>query len=223
MKRIFDELPQLGYMEEIERAISIVGGVDIRLWLITQDIAQLSEVYPKWESIIANCKGQVYFRPNDQKTANMIATRLCTAKNLWGEETPLARPQDLMGPDYTDKAVIVFAGEYPIKADLPPFAYQDETLKQQLEEEKAFWGTSKPRREQEAYDLEFPFNLNSSAPEDEEDESADEEPATNAHEPTEVDDENTEPAEDIPQKASERVIEPSKEKSNLPPPPRFKE
>ena len=219
---VLDELPQLGYMEEIERAISIVGGVDIRLWLITQDIAQLSEVYPKWESIIANCKGQVYFRPNDQKTANMIATRLGTAKNLWGEETPLARPQDLMGPDYTDKAVIVFAGEYPIKADLPPFAYQDETLKQQMEEEKAFWGTSKPRREQEPYNLEYPFDINSSAPEDEEDESSDEEPGIETQATTDVHDEHTEPAEDIPHRASELVIESLKEKSNLPPPPRFK-
>ncbi|WP_169546482.1 type IV secretory system conjugative DNA transfer family protein [Sneathiella aquimaris] len=212
---VLDELPQLGYMEEIERAISIVGGVDIRLWLITQDIAQLSEVYPKWESILANCKGQVYFQPNDQKTANMISTRLGTAKNLWGEETPLAKPQDLMGPKFSDKAIIVFAGEYPIKADLPPYAYKNEALRRSLEEEKALWGQTIPRREQEPYERYYPFDLAPSNPEGEE--------VAAATEISERTNDDNETALDVPVKALERAIESSKENPGLPLPPSFKE
>ena len=62
---LFDELPQLGYMPLIENAVAIARGYNIRMWLFTQDLAQLSEVYPKWRSIVANCRSQIYFKPND--------------------------------------------------------------------------------------------------------------------------------------------------------------
>lgn len=156
---VLDELPQLGYLSEIERGVSIVGGVDIRLWLITQDMAQLSEVYPRWESILANCKGQVYFQPNDQKTADIISTRLGATKNLWGEEEPLAESRDLMGPEFAEKAVIVFATQKPIKANLPIEAYKDEDLKNHIREELAQWNAAVPQWEEEERTLWYPKDM----------------------------------------------------------------
>lgn len=161
---VLDELPQLGYMAEIERGVSIVGEADIRLWLITQDMAQLSEVYPRWESIVANCKGQVFFQPNDQKTAEIISRRLGTTKTLWGETVPLASPQDLMGPDFADKAVIIFSKHRPIKANLQPPAYEDMQLKQYMQEEQKWWGTVTPRREFEARPTIYPADMDVLSP-----------------------------------------------------------
>jgi type IV secretory pathway TraG/TraD family ATPase VirD4 len=45
---IFDELPQLGYMELIENAVAVARSANIRLWLFVQDLAQLRETFPKW-------------------------------------------------------------------------------------------------------------------------------------------------------------------------------
>ncbi len=168
---VLDELPQLGYLSEIERGVSIVGGVDIRLWLITQDMAQLSEVYPRWESIMANCKGQIFFQPNDQKTADIISTRLGSSKNLWGDDEPLATPKDLMGPDFADKDVVVFATQKPIKANLPEQAYNDDALKNFIREELEQWNAATPQWEEEARALWYPKDLEHNVPTSDDDES----------------------------------------------------
>lgn len=44
---VLDELPQLGYMAIIERAIAIARWAKIRLWLFVQDVDQLEATYPR--------------------------------------------------------------------------------------------------------------------------------------------------------------------------------
>lgn len=136
---LFDELPQLGYMPLIENAVAIARGYNIRLWLFTQDLAQLSEVYPKWRSIVANCRSQIYFKPNDQTTAEEIATRLGRRKDIWGGEDWVASPQRLMSREFWEDAVI-FQDGLSIRAHLYKVFGADPALEEWMEEQKARFG-----------------------------------------------------------------------------------
>lgn len=136
---LFDELPQLGYMPLIENAVAIARGYNIRLWLFTQDLAQLSEVYPKWRSIVANCRSQIYFKPNDPTTAEEIASRLGRRKDIWGGEDWVASPQRLMSREFWEDAVI-FQDGLSIRAHLHKLFGADQRLEEWMEEQKAAFG-----------------------------------------------------------------------------------
>lgn len=144
-----DELPQLGYMRIVEDAVAITRSFRVRLWLFTQDMAQLKEVYPKWESLLANCRCQIYFRPNDLGTAEHVANRLGQRKDIWGGEDWIASPQKLMGKEFRDKAVIFMDG-FMIKSELGEPAYRNEDLQEWIAEQKQDFGdtvTRAPRPE----------------------------------------------------------------------------
>jgi hypothetical protein len=141
---LFDELPQLGYMPLIENAVAIARGYNIRLWLFTQDLAQLSEVYPKWRSIVANCRSQIYFKPNDQMTAEEIATRLGRRKDIWGGEDWVASPQRLMSREFWEDAII-FQDGLSIRAHLYQVFGADPVLEEWMEEQKAMFGDTVER------------------------------------------------------------------------------
>ena len=136
----FDELPQLGYMRLIEDAVAITRSYGIRLWLFTQDLAQLKEVYPKWESLIANCRSQVFFRPNDLGTAEHIAMRLGRRKDIWGDDDWVASPQQLMGPDFREDCVI-FQDGLSFRARMFKPLYADQNAQAAMASLKATYGT----------------------------------------------------------------------------------
>ena len=135
MMFVFDEMPQLGYMRIIEDAVAITRSYRIRLWLFAQDLAQLEEVYPKWRSLVANCRGQIFFRPNDTRTAEHVADRLGRRKDIWGGEDWVASPQQLMGPEFRDDCVI-FQDGLAIRANLYPPYYANEKLKEWVAQKK---------------------------------------------------------------------------------------
>jgi hypothetical protein len=134
-----DELPQLGYMRIVEDAVAITRSFRVRLWLFTQDMAQLKEVYPKWESLLANCRCQIYFRPNDLGTAEHVANRLGQRKDIWGGEDWIASPQKLMGKEFRDKAIIFMDG-FMIKSELGEPVYRNEDLQEWIAEQKQDFG-----------------------------------------------------------------------------------
>jgi type IV secretory pathway TraG/TraD family ATPase VirD4 len=134
-----DELPQLGYMRIIEEAVAITRSYRVRLWLFTQDMAQLKEVYPKWESLLANCRCQIFFRPNDMNTATEIANRLGMRKDIWGGEDWVASPQKLMGRDFREDAVIFFDG-LMIRSRMVRPAFDNPTLQAWIAEQKRDFG-----------------------------------------------------------------------------------
>lgn len=143
---VLDELPQLGYMELIANAVGVARGAGIRLWMFVQDLAQLRHAYPQWESILANCRCQVYFQPADLSTAEYISRLLGTRTDVLGETAPLATPQELMGPKFDGKAVVMLSKVKPIKADLPTPHYADpepQEIREQVHE--AFWAPSRER------------------------------------------------------------------------------
>lgn len=69
---LLDEAGALGYLEPIETAIGYISTYG-RLMMIYQDLAQLKGDYPKWESIVANCKTKIVFGVADPVTARWVS------------------------------------------------------------------------------------------------------------------------------------------------------
>ena len=78
---MLDEMAQMGRMEPLITAVSLLAGYGMTLWMVWQDLAQIKSIYEnEWSSFLANAKVQQYFGTNDHETAKMISEML-------GEET----------------------------------------------------------------------------------------------------------------------------------------
>ena len=77
---LLDEFSQLGRMQSIEEAISLVRGYGAVFWLIIQDLSQLKFAYKeKWQTFLANTAKQ-FFGTADYETAKYIS-------DMMGQET----------------------------------------------------------------------------------------------------------------------------------------
>lgn len=137
---LFDEFPQLGYMAPIEEAISTARSYNVRLWLFTQNLAQLSQVYEGWQSIMSGCRAQIFFRPNDMETATHVSERIGIRKDVWGGQDWIATPQAIMGPDFKKDCVIFMPNVRPIRAEMFDALYENEPLKAQIEKWRRMFG-----------------------------------------------------------------------------------
>ncbi len=72
---LLDEFAQLGRLQAIEDAISLVRGYGARFWLFVQDLSQLKGVYPKWQTFLANSAKQFYGTA-DYETAKYVSDML---------------------------------------------------------------------------------------------------------------------------------------------------
>ena len=70
---LIDEFPALGNLSLFEQALAYIGGYGLKSLLIVQSINQLNKIYGKDNSIIDNCRVQLYFTPNDKDTPKMIS------------------------------------------------------------------------------------------------------------------------------------------------------
>ncbi len=78
---ILDEMAQLGTMDMMRKAVSLLAGYGMSVWMIWQDLSQLRSLYKEdWPSFIANAKIQQFFGINDHEAAKYISEML-------GEET----------------------------------------------------------------------------------------------------------------------------------------
>ena len=143
---LLDELPQLGYMDVLENAIAIARSSRIRLWLFAQALDQLTAIYPKADTLIANCRMKMFFRPADLKTAQYISEHLGELENIFGDKTWLATPQELMGPDYLDFQVALVRGSLPIKSRLR-LKYKDPELLDFEREYRPYWEEQDDRKD----------------------------------------------------------------------------
>jgi len=218
---VLDEMPQLGYMQVVEDAVSIARGANIRLWMIAQDLSQLRNVYPRWETLIANAKAQMYFRPNDLGTAQYISAQLGEYKDIWGNRTPLASPQELMGETFRDEVAIRFQGHKPIRAMIPAFWSTSEKAQAMVKREHSVLGN--PDRESEPWPVDGmtleELNAQTEAMRKQVPEPAptreEEAPEAEAREPDEAPEAKPEPALAEPEKAGED------DEHGLPKPPSF--
>jgi type IV secretion system protein VirD4 len=74
---MIDELPSLGNLEILQKALAFMAGYGIKSYLITQDVAQLAAAYGgasgNHESVMANCHVQIAYAPNKIETAELLS------------------------------------------------------------------------------------------------------------------------------------------------------
>ncbi len=59
---VLDEAAQLGPLEELRSAVTLMRGYGVKVWSFWQDLSQLVRTYPlDWQSIINNCSVQQFF------------------------------------------------------------------------------------------------------------------------------------------------------------------
>lgn len=78
MLMMLDEFPSLGRLKIIEESIAFLAGYGISLYIIVQDIAQLTSAYGKDESISSNCHIISAFQPTKVDTAEYLSKRTGT-------------------------------------------------------------------------------------------------------------------------------------------------
>lgn len=133
---ICDEAFNLGYMREMETALSGYAGYNISLWLVFQDLSQIKGIYgDKWETVIANCHIRQFMGLKDLFSQEYVSkmlgdkTRLMFTQNLFGtiqkveaSHRPLATPNEVMRMSQNN--ILLFAGENPA-AVLPKLPYYE--------------------------------------------------------------------------------------------------
>ncbi|MEQ9087081.1 MAG: type IV secretory system conjugative DNA transfer family protein [Pontimonas sp.] len=77
---LLDEFPALGRMSAIEKGIGYLAGYGVSLWLVTQDIHQVADIYKgeRWKSLFANCTIRQCFGVNDPDSAELASRMLGT-------------------------------------------------------------------------------------------------------------------------------------------------
>ncbi len=103
---LLDEFAALGYLPEIENALSTYAGFNLTVWPILQSLIQLKGIYgDKWEVFVGNTAVKHYFSVNDNFTADYISksigqTSHVTGIRSWlGLKDPKANPRSLVSPD----------------------------------------------------------------------------------------------------------------------------
>ena len=72
---LLDEFGQIGYMKQIEDAVSLLRGYGLAFWVFIQDLSQLKGTYPKWQTFLAN-SAKSFFGTDDYDTAKYISDSL---------------------------------------------------------------------------------------------------------------------------------------------------
>jgi type IV secretory pathway TraG/TraD family ATPase VirD4 len=72
---LIDEFAQLGYLKQLEDAVSLMRGYGLALWVFLQDLSQLKGVYPRWQTFLAN-SAKVFFGTDDFDTAKYVSDSL---------------------------------------------------------------------------------------------------------------------------------------------------
>ena len=142
---LIDEFPTLGRMNLLHDGLAFLAGYGIKPFLICQDIAQLA-IYGENNSIISNCRVDLYYTPNEEKTAKKISDQLgdktiLKVNKSWSgikwfskynySETEMGRR--LMKPEEItqmsgDRSLIFVTGQKPIYG-LKARWYQEEKFK----------------------------------------------------------------------------------------------
>ncbi|MRG48290.1 TraM recognition domain-containing protein [Chitinophaga sp. SYP-B3965] len=130
---LLDEFAALGYMSEIEIALSTYAGYNVTVWAILQTLTQLANMYAKnWETFIANTAVKQYFSINDNFSANYISAAIGMTSHVIVTKTwfrivgaqsnsrPLITPDELRRESGTN--MFVFINDKPA-AIIPKIFY----------------------------------------------------------------------------------------------------
>lgn len=103
---LLDEFAALGYLPEIETALSTYAGFEITVWPILQSLIQLKGLYGEnWETFAANTAIRQFFTINDNFTANYVSaaigqsSHVITTRSWFGVQDANANQRPLVTPD----------------------------------------------------------------------------------------------------------------------------
>ncbi|MEO6520341.1 MAG: type IV secretory system conjugative DNA transfer family protein [Mucilaginibacter sp.] len=135
---LLDEFAALGYLPEIENALSTYAGFNLTVWPILQSLIQLKGIYgDKWEVFVGNTAVKQYFSINDNFTADYISSAIgqtshVTGIGSWmGLKDPKANARPLVSPDEVRRGsgdnMFVFIGAKPptLLAKLPYYKMRE--------------------------------------------------------------------------------------------------
>lgn len=87
---MLDELPALGNLAILERALPYMAGYGLKSFIIVQDVEQLNAAYGPHNSIMANCHIRMAYAPNTIATAELLS-------KMTGTTTVVDRKTSLSG------------------------------------------------------------------------------------------------------------------------------
>ena len=70
---ILDEAAQLGRMDLLTKAITLLRGYGLQTWSFWQDVSQLSKLYPNWETLYNNCRVHQDFGITNARFARQVS------------------------------------------------------------------------------------------------------------------------------------------------------
>ena len=74
---VLDEFFALGTMSLLEKAAGLLGGYNVKLWPIVQNLGQIKELYPQnWETFFSNAGAAQVFAVNDLMTEEYLVRML---------------------------------------------------------------------------------------------------------------------------------------------------
>ena len=123
---LLDEFSALGYLPEIEVALSTYAGFEITVWPILQSLIQLQAHYKDtWETFIGNSTIRQFFSVNDNFTADYVSKAIGQTSHViidqsWGGiiEKSQSNQRPLVTTDELRRAsghnIFAFMGEKPI-------------------------------------------------------------------------------------------------------------
>jgi type IV secretory pathway TraG/TraD family ATPase VirD4 len=124
-----DEFPQLGYMPEIEQMLALGRQTGLRLWLFAQTKGQIALAYGDVNRIMDMMAVRCFIEPTGEMAQELSRELGMVRDPYTGLEKPLATPQQLSGPEYVGKAVVLEGGKAPARLDLV-FAATDPAIQQ---------------------------------------------------------------------------------------------
>ena len=103
---LLDEFAALGYLPEIETALSTYAGFEITVWPILQSLIQLKGLYgDNWETFTANTAIRQFFTINDNFTADYVSaaigqtSHVITTRSWFGVQDANANQRPLVTSD----------------------------------------------------------------------------------------------------------------------------
>ncbi|GAA0022821.1 type IV secretory system conjugative DNA transfer family protein [Bradyrhizobium diazoefficiens] len=110
-----DEFPQLGYMQEVEQMLALGRQSGLRLWLFAQTKAQLQQAYGDADRLLEMMAVRCFMEPTGSM-AHELSKELGQVRDMFTNTMkPLATAQQLMGPEYADKVIVLEGGRRPAR------------------------------------------------------------------------------------------------------------
>lgn len=120
---LLDELPRLGRMEAVQRAIDVGRGYGLRTWIFAQYMSQLSDAYGREqaEGMVWACGMRAFMNISPDST-QMLSQAIGKQKGAFGDKfSPLIEPHELSSPDWRESILILSQNEYPMKLEKDEF------------------------------------------------------------------------------------------------------